>query len=110
MKKTILTIVFVIGMIVTSFSQTVIIKNVEKTHGKTYIVSGIYITDESGKTSFIKHESGSFDKSNGANTKLLQSTFNKYFKEGYEIASSTGSGISSQGYGIVFTTYILKKN
>ena len=108
MKKLFITI-FLLGMTTISIGQSIIIRSVEKTHGQTYIDNGLYVTDETGETTFIEYEQGKFNKVNGPRTKVFQSILNKYLKEGYKLSSSTGSSVSAQGYGIVITTYILIK-
>ncbi len=110
MKKTIITLVFAIGMIATTFGQTVIIREIVKIQSSSGgTTSGLYITNEFGETSFVEYENKALHKSIGGNTKLFQIELNKYFDQGYKIVNSTSGGGGANN-ALILTTYILKKD
>ncbi len=109
MKKLILTVVFVIGMVAATFGQTVIIKNMEKVYGTGWINPGIQITID-GETTFIEYEKGKLRNENSALfTEMFQSELIKFLDDGYIIISDSAASTSTGNYSFIFTTYILRK-
>ncbi len=110
MKQTILFVALVIGMMTTTFAQTVILKDITKTlasgGGST---PGLIIADIDGTTRFIEYKNQSFRKSREENTLIFQLVLNKYLKKGYKIISSSAGGTGGNITEIV-TTYILAKD
>ena len=104
MKKLILTVVFAIGMVATTFGQTVIIKEKEfliPSISKAGIKIGIHILDDGN----YKYLEGTKAKDVEGNMRLLDGVLTEYFDKGYKITHSSAGGATY----LTVTTYILKK-
>jgi hypothetical protein len=109
MKQTFLFVALVIGMIATTFGQTVILKDITKTWaGGGGSTPGLVIAELDGTSRFIPYENASFRKSREENTLIFQLVLNKYLNKGYKIISSSAGGTGGNITEIV-TTYILAK-
>jgi hypothetical protein len=111
MKKTIITLVFAIGMIATTFGQSnsIMIRTVEKmTFGFSGANQQMTIIQENGTVNTTDIEKHS-KKGMVENMITVKNTLDGYLNNGYELISSTVTTVGHNGAFLIEHTYILKK-